>query len=223
MATGPELVALARGIARLPHLTLEGVAFYPGHIKSTGEESRRAIDKLAATIEQIVKDFRAADLPLNVLSGGSTPLLFESHEFKGLTEIRPGTYVFNDVNCVRSGVATWDDCAVTILATVVSTARKGYAILDGGSKTFTSDRPAGGGEVTYGYLPEAPEAVFYSLNEEHGYLDARKCGRALEVGDRLRVVPNHVCVTMNMHEKVYGIRGEQVEVTWAVEGRGKLQ
>ncbi len=223
VTVGDELLALARGVARLPHLTLEGVAFYPGHVKSSGEESRRALDQLAATVQQIVDSFQAAGLPLKILSGGSTPLLFYSHRFAGLNEIRPGTYVFNDVNCVRSGVASWDDCAVTVQTTVVSTARKGYAIIDGGSKTFTSDRPIGGGEVTYGQVTEAPEAVFYALNEEHGYLDVRKCQRRFEVGDRLRLVPNHVCVTMNMHEKVYGIRGEQVEVVWPVEGRGKLQ
>ncbi len=223
VAVGEELVGLARGVGRLPHLTLEGVAFYPGHIRSAAGENRRLLDQLAADVTQIVEDFHRADLPLKILSAGSTPLLFQSHEFPGVTEIRPGTYVFNDVNCVRSGMATWDDCAVTILTTVVSTARKGYAIIDGGSKTFSSDRLAASSEVSFGYVTEAPEAVVYSQNEEHGYLDARKCGRELQVGDRLRIVPNHVCVAMNLHEQVYGIRGEEVEQVWRVEGRGKLQ
>lgn len=223
VAVGEELITLARGIARLPHLTFEGVAFYPGHIKAASEENRRMLDQLAADVERIVNDFRAADLPLNILSAGSTPLLFQSHLFPGVTEIRPGTYVFNDINCVRSGVATWDNCAVTIMCTVVSNARPGYAIVDGGSKTFTSDRLAASAEVTFGHATEAPEAVFYSMNEEHGYLDVRKCGRDFQIGDRLRIVPNHVCVAMNMHEQVYGIRGEKVEQVWRVEGRGKLQ
>ena len=220
---GEELIALARAITRLPHLTLEGVAFYPGHIRSASEENQRLLDQLAADAAQIVEDFRAADLPLNILSAGSTPLLYHSHEFAGITEIRPGTYVFHDVNCVRSGMASWEDCAVTILTTVVSTARKGYAIIDGGSKTFSSDRLAGSNELSFGHVTEAPDAVYYSQNEEHGYLEVRKCDREFQVGDRLRIVPNHVCVAMNLHEQVHGIRGEKVELVWKVEGRGKLQ
>jgi D-serine deaminase-like pyridoxal phosphate-dependent protein len=223
VALGEELVSLARGVMRLPHLTLEGVAFYPGHIKSPGEENRKVLDQLAADVQRIVEDFRAADLPLKILSAGSTPLLFRSHEFPGVNEIRPGTYVFHDINCVRAGVATWDDCAVTIMTTVVSNARPGYVIIDGGSKTFSSDRLSASSEVSFGHTFEAPEAVFYNMNEEHGYLDVRKCDRRFEVGDRLRLVPNHVCVAMNLHEQVYGIRGEQVEQVWRVEGRGKLQ
>jgi len=224
VAVGEELISLAQGVARMtPHLRLEGVACYPGHIKSAAEENRRLMDQLAADIRQIVEDFRRHGLPLQILSAGSTPLVFQSHEFPGINEIRPGTYVFNDINCVRSGMASWEDCAVTILVTVVSAARKGYAIIDGGSKTFSSDRLAASSEVSFGRVTEAPEAVYYAQNEEHGYLDARECGRALDVGDRLRVVPNHVCVAMNLHEQVYGIRGEQVEQVWKVEGRGKLQ
>ena len=224
VAAGQELVDLAKGVARLaPMLALEGVACYPGHIRSAAEENRRLIDQLGADIAQIVEDFRRADLPLKIFSAGSTPLVFQSHQFAGVNEIRPGTYVFNDINCVRSGMATLDDCAATVLTTVVSTARKGFLMLDGGSKTFSSDRLAGSSEVSFGYVAEAPEAVIYAQNEEHGHVDVRKCDRDFQVGDRLRVIPNHVCVAMNLHEQVYGIRGEQVELVWKVEGRGKLQ
>ncbi len=223
VAIGEELVTLAQAVQRLPHLTLEGVAFYPGHIRSAGEENQRLLDQLKADVTRIVEDFQRAGLELGILSAGSTPLLFQSHLFPGVTEIRPGTYVFHDVNCVRSGMAAWEDCAVTILVTVVSTARQGYAIMDGGSKTFSSDRLAGTNLMSFGRVIEAPEAVCYSQNEEHGYLDLRKCRRDLQVGDRLRIVPNHVCVAMNLHEQVYGVRGEAVEQVWRVEGRGKLQ
>ena len=224
VAIGEELLTLARGVARLgPHLSLEGVAFYPGHIRAADEESRKLLDELAADVTRIVEDFHQAGLPLNILSAGSTPLLYQSHEFPGVTEIRPGTYVFNDINCVRSGEAAWEDCAVTIMTTVVSNARPGYVMVDGGSKTFSSDRLAGSAEVSFGYVVEAPEAIVYSQNEEHGYVDVRKCGREFQIGDRLRIIPNHVCVAMNLHEQVYGIRGEKVEQIWRVEGRGKLQ
>jgi D-serine deaminase-like pyridoxal phosphate-dependent protein len=220
---GEPLVNLAREVGQLKGLNLLGVAFYPGHIRSAGEAFRPQIEKLIGDVQRIGHDFHAAGLPLQVFSAGSTPLLFESHRFPGINEIRPGTYVFQDSNCVRAGEATWDDCAVTIMTTVVSTARPGYVIVDGGSKTFSSDFLAGTTDASFGRVTEAPEAVFYNLNEEHGFLDVRQCGRGFQVGERLRIIPNHVCVAMNLHEQVYGIRGEQVEQVWRVEGRGKLQ
>jgi D-serine deaminase-like pyridoxal phosphate-dependent protein len=125
---------------------------------------------------------------------------------------------------MAAGACALDDCAASILVTVVSTARPGQVIIDGGSKTFSSDRLGPTGEPTHGLVREAPNAVFTKMNEEHGFLDIRKVEDAqFRVGDRLRVIPNHVCVCMNLHEQVYGIRGDTVEQTWTVAARGKLQ
>ncbi len=220
---GEELIQLAQGIQRLPWLDLEGFTFYPGHIKSLDEEGLREIDDLAGRVDAIVRDFRRHGLPLRVVSGGSTPALFHSHRVAGVTEIRPGTYIFNDRNTLLAGACRLEDCAATILATIVSTAREGSVIIDGGSKTFSSDRLAVSAEPTFGYVVSAPEAVFHRMNEEHGYIDVRKAELALDVGERLRIIPNHVCVAVNLHEQVYGVRGDCVEQVWKVEGRGKLQ
>src|SRR5260370_41864328 len=86
------------------------------------------------------------------------------------------------------------DCAASILATVVSTARPGHMIIDGGSKTFSSDRLANAGDVTFGHVVEAPAARFHNMNEEHGYVDLTHTGQEFSVGDRVRVIPNHICV-----------------------------
>jgi D-serine deaminase-like pyridoxal phosphate-dependent protein len=137
-----------------------------------------------------------------------------------VNEIRPGTYVYNDVNTVESGACGWEDCAVSILTTVVSTARPGHMIVDGGSKTFSSDQSA---KMGYGRVVEAPECAFHRLMEEHGFVDTRVAEREFSVGDRLRIIPIHVCVAVNLHEQVYGVRKEEVETVWKVEGRGKLQ
>lgn len=153
----------------------------------------------------------------------STPTLFHSHEILGLTEIRPGTYVFNDANTVLSGGCALQDCAASILATVVSTARPGHMIIDGGSKTFSSDRPVNSSDVTFGHVVEAPGARFHKMNEEHGFIDLARAEREFRVGDRIRVIPNHICVAVNLHERVYGLRGDAVEEIWNVDGRGKLQ
>src|SRR5216684_2659266 len=162
---GEELLQLAQAIERLPRLTFEGITFYPGHIKMLGEDGpEEALRQLGRTVKGILDDFRRAGIEVRVVSGGSTPTLFRSHEVTGVSEIRPGTYVYNDVNTVRSGACAWDDCAVSIQATVVSTAKKGQMIVDGGSKTFSSDRPASAAEVSFGHIVEAPEAVFTKMN-----------------------------------------------------------
>jgi D-serine deaminase-like pyridoxal phosphate-dependent protein len=219
---GEQLMALAQTIDKLPRLTLEGIAFYPGHIKDLDESGQAALAALRTLLQSILADFRHAGLEVKVVSGGSTPTLYHSHEITGLNEIRPGTYVYNDLNIMRSGGCTMEDCAASILATVVSTARPGQIIIDGGSKTFSSDRPSAG-EVTWGHIVEAPGSRFHKMNEEHGYVDVSRCEREFSVGERVHVIPNHICVAVNLHEQVYGIRGGQVEEIWKVEARGKLQ
>ena len=171
VAPGEPLLQLAQSIRKLPHLSFEGLAFYPGHIKDLDEPGLRALAQLSDLLRSILADFRRAGIEVPIVSGGSTPTLFHSHEIHGLNEIRPGTYVFNDVNTLRSGGCTLADCAATILATVVSVARPGQMIIDGGSKTFSSDRPVNSAEVTFGHVVEAPGARFHKMNEEHGFID----------------------------------------------------
>jgi D-serine deaminase-like pyridoxal phosphate-dependent protein len=221
VSPGPELIELARGIQRLPNLKFEGIDFYPGHVKDTGERGMEQIHKLSELVQCILDDFRREGIEVRIVSGGSTPSLFHSHEVRGVNEIRPGTYVYNDVNTVASGGCTFDDCAVSILVTVVSTARPGQIIVDGGSKTFSSDTAAP--PSVHGRVVEAPDVAFHRLNEEHGYIDITRAKRDFAVGERLHILPSHVCVAVNLHEQVYAKRGDQVEEVWKVEGRGKLQ
>jgi D-serine deaminase-like pyridoxal phosphate-dependent protein len=223
VSPGEPLLELAQAIGKLPHLRFAGLAFYPGHIKSLDESGLRALAQLSDLLRGILDDFRAAGIEIGIISGGSTPTLFHSHEIHGLTEIRPGTYVFNDLNTIRSGACALEDCAASILATVVSTARPGQMIIDGGSKTFSSDRLANTTDVTFGHLVEAPGARFHKMNEEHGFIDLSHAEAEFSVGDRVRVIPNHICVAVNLHEKVYGVRGGAVEEVWPVDARGKLQ
>lgn len=220
---GDALIQLIRGIERLPGLRWEGIAFYPGQIKSVDEEGERALKSLGELLDRILGDLRAASLHAKIVSGGSTPTLFHSHRLPAVNEIRPGTYIFNDRNTALTGGCTFDECAASIMVTVVSTAVPGQMIVDGGSKTFSSDRQSAGSEVSFGRLVEAPDAVFTKMNEEHGFIDLHRTARKFDVGDRVHIIPNHVCVAMNLHECVYGIRGGAVEQVWRVAGRGKLQ
>ncbi len=220
---GDALLSLAKEVSTMRGLRLDGLMFYPGHVNLSNPEGEAAFEKVGRDLEGIYGDFQRAGLPLNIVSGGSSPTLFHSHHLPGLSEIRPGTYAFNDCTQVAMGACEWEDCAVTIMTTVISTPREGAAIIDGGSKTFTSDlaRPDGGD--SYGRVTEQPAIRFHKMSEEHGFLDIRDAERKVRIRDRLRIVPNHVCVAVNMHEKIYGIRGEAIEEVWRVEGRGKLQ
>ncbi len=218
-----SLLSLAKHVDSLPGLRLAGFNFYPGHVKRMDDSGLAQLDALGQLVEDTVVAWKQAGLPLEIVSGGSTPALFHSHRLKALNEIRPGTYIFNDRNTIECGSCTLDDCAAHVLTTVVSTNRTGGLIVDGGSKTFSSDRLVTGGHATFGLVREAPEALFLKMNEEHGYIDLPEEHPGFRVGDRLRILPNHICVAVNLHERVYGVRGDTVEEIWPVEGRGKLQ
>jgi D-serine deaminase-like pyridoxal phosphate-dependent protein len=215
-----EAIELARAAAKLPRLDWRGAAFYPGHIKHRNDDEKFA--QLSRFIAGLRDNLERAGLTPEIVSGGSTPLLFRSHEIEGLNEIRPGTYIFNDINTAASGACALEDCAASILVTVVSRTGSERMIIDGGSKTFSSDRLVTG-ESGFGRLVDAPGAAFHRMNEEHGYVDLARAERLFEIGEKTRIIPNHICVAVNLHEFVYGIRGETVEEVWKVEGRGKLQ
>ena len=214
-----DALAQTQAIRALPGLDWRGITFYPGHIKDQDPEK---LAGLSAMVGRLVEEFTAAGLKPEIVSGGSTPALYHSHEIQGLNEIRPGTYVFNDLNTVASGGCAMEDCAASVLVTVVSRAGSDRMIVDGGSKTFSSDRLSSGGPG-HGRVMEAPGAVFHKMNEEHGFIDLSKAERSFEIGEKVRIIPNHICVTVNLHEYVYGVRGGKLEEVWNVEGRGKLQ
>ena len=220
---GDRFREFVRELSKVRSLRFEGLMFYPGHVDPVAPDGDEQLARLDSELQEVLAGMEADGLSPQVVSGGSTPTLYSSEFIKGMTEIRPGTYVYNDRTQVAMGSGTLDDCAATVLTTVVSTPRPHAAVIDGGSKTFTSDpvRPIGKG---FGHVQGLPEIRFKRMSEEHGVLDLRKhTGPAVRVGDRLRIVPNHICVAVNMHERVFGIRGERVETSWAVEARGKLQ
>lgn len=220
--SGEPVLDLVLGLLQLDGLRWRGLAFYPGHIKALDESGRAQLGSLREALWSTVSLLKARGLEPEIVSGGSTPLLWQSHTLPELNEIRPGTYIFNDRNTVLSGACTPADCAATVLVTVVSTAPD-RIIIDGGSKTFSSDRLASSAEVTFGEVLGHPLLRFHKMNEEHGFIDLNGAPQSFRPGDRLRIVPNHICVCMNLHERVYGIQGDEVIAEWRVEARGKLQ
>jgi D-serine deaminase-like pyridoxal phosphate-dependent protein len=219
---GPALLELVKNVLALPALRWRGVAFYPGHIKDHGAESLGALERLREAVATMLDGLKKEGLEPEIVSGGSTPLLWDSHTIAGMNEIRPGTYIFNDRNTLLSGACERADCAATVVCAVVS-AQDGRMMIDGGSKTFSSDRASGDGDVLYGAIDGDAGARFHKMNEEHGYIDLTRAARNYRPGDRVRVLMNHVCTAMNLHEQVWAVRGEEVVTSWKVEARGKLQ
>jgi D-serine deaminase-like pyridoxal phosphate-dependent protein len=218
-----ELLALARKVAELPGVEFKGLMFFPGQFVCEGEKRASLREGVNELLARVLDRFESADLPLSIVSGGSTPTAREGHQFRGVNEIRPGMYIFNDRNMSGVGVAGIDDCALSVLVTVVSTSVAGRAVVDGGSKTFSSDRYLAGDGLGFGLIKEDPGIQLEALSEEHGHMNLGRSTRQLTVGERLTIIPNHVCSTVNMHDEIYGVRGEQIETVWQVAGRGKVR
>ena len=210
--TPAEAVALAREIASSKGLIFAGFMLYP--TESGWAEAQTFYDEALAGV-------RSLGLDAAMVSTGGTPNLKNIGKLKGATEHRPGTYIYNDRMQVAAGVASWDDCALNIYSTVVSRAGADRGILDAGSKTLTSD--TGGGLDGHGLILEHPEARIARFAEEHGFLDLTRSNTRPAVGDVVRIVPNHVCVVVNMMDEVVMVRGDEIVGTLPVAARGKLR
>jgi D-serine deaminase-like pyridoxal phosphate-dependent protein len=154
------------------------------------------------------------------VSGGSTPTITRAHEIEGVTEVRPGTYVFNDRITYAIGACAWENCALTVAATVVSTAVPGQAVVDAGAKALGRE-PAERPEDGFAAMVDRPEVTVQRLSEEHGVLDLRHTNWRPEIGEQVRLVPNHVCMVVQLHEVIYGARGGTIETSWPVVARGR--
>jgi D-serine deaminase-like pyridoxal phosphate-dependent protein len=187
-----------------------GFLFYPA--ESSWPETQRFHDEAVAGA-------RALGLEPKIVSTGGTPNLANLGKLKGGTEHRAGTYIFNDRMMLACGAATLDDCALNVYATVVSRAGPERGILDSGSKTLTSDV---GGLDGHGLIVEYPSARIDRFAEEHGFLDLRGSNAKPVVGEMVRVVPNHVCVVVNMVDRLIAVRGEEIVDVMPVAARGRL-
>jgi D-serine deaminase-like pyridoxal phosphate-dependent protein len=221
--TPADLVALAQGMSRLPGAEFAGFLFFPGHVRVPPEEQIPILENIDAQLREAQDKLYRSGIGLQVVSGGSTPTALRSHVMKTVTEIRPGTYVYNDMNTVRLGTTDLSHCALTVHVTVVSRAVKGRAVIDGGSKTFSSDPCRGGEGGGFGYCLEYPEVVLEAMSEEHGHVNLASSASTPAIGERLRFIPNHVCTAVNMHNEVWATRKGEVVERWPVAARGLVR
>lgn len=206
--TPAEAAALARWIAKAPGLHFGGLMTYP-----CGE----ATDPFMAETKALL----AADgIAVERVSGGGCPNMWQAHTWREVTEYRVGTSIYGDRKCVQNGVMTHDQCALTVMATVVSRPTAERGIVDAGSKTLTSDT---NGLEGHGYIIEYPDAKFYGLSEEHGHVDFSACATRPSIGEHVTIIPNHCCTVSNMFDEVIGVRGDRIEMRLPIAARGRLR
>jgi len=210
--TPEEAVTLARRIAAEPALRFGGLMTYPP------KGGRKQAEAWLRSAKEALDE---AGLPPPVISTGGTPDLYRAEDASVATEYRPGTYIYSDRMQAGWGHGTLADCALTVKATVVSRPTPDRAVLDTGSKALAADPlpPPGKG---HGHIAEYPQAVITGLSEEHAVVDLSACKDRPEVGDTVRVIPNHACVVTNLFDRVHLIRGDTVEEVADVTSRGKL-
>jgi len=213
-----ELINLVR--AR-PPLEYAGIAFYPGHIRQSVNVQDESLAELSAALGGVLGELERANLRPGTVSGGSTPTAFRTHEIAGVTEFRPGTYIFNDRTTYEIGACEQRDVALTVLATVVSTAVPGQAVIDAGSKALGREPLRANGGGGFGVLMEHSEVTVKGMSEEHGLLDLEGSDWRPAIGDRVRVIPNHVCIVVHLNDVVHGVRNGVIEMSWPVAARGR--
>jgi D-serine deaminase-like pyridoxal phosphate-dependent protein len=219
--TAAAALKLAHAVERAPKLELRGLFCYPGHIWEPIDAQTLALRAVADRLEEALDLWRKFGLNAEIVSGGSTPTAFQSHLIEQLTEIRPGTYPFNDMNTVLGGYSTVDNCAALVVTTVVSDAVPDQIIVDAGSKTLAADRCASAPESGYGYVVEYPEAQITKLSEEHGQIDVSRCAERPTVGERLTMIPNHICPCINLQERVWLKTADEHLTPLEIHARGK--
>jgi len=209
LADPVEIAKLAKHIAGCEGLSFGGLMTYPAAGKRLeGEQAFQAA--IAAC--------HAAGLDVPVVTSGGSPDMWKDEGLAPVTEYRAGTYIYNDRALLSRGTAAPEQCAMTVLATVVSRPTPDRAIIDAGSKALTSDLL---GLEGHGLILEHPEAVIYSLNEEHGLIDVSRCADKPSVGDRVHILPNHTCVVTNLFDRMFVVSGGKLLGALPVEARGK--
>jgi D-serine deaminase-like pyridoxal phosphate-dependent protein len=202
---------LAQAIDRAPHLAFGGLMTLP---------KNGARGPMAAFLDQARTHLAASGLDVPEVSTGGSPDMWKDEGLAHVSEYRAGTYIYFDRMQVAAGSATPDDCALSVLSTVVSVPTGDRAMLDAGSKALTSDLM---GLEGFGEVRSLSGAPVYNMSEEHGFLDISKVNDKPRVGDLLRITPNHVCPVTNLFDRVVFVKGEEVLGAVRVDARGTVQ
>ena len=222
-----DAVATARALRDSDTLTFDGILSHSGHAYHVASSDAAAVvaESERATMVQFADRLREDGIAVPEISVGSTPAMRAAKSLAGVTEVRPGNYALLDYSQAVLGSCTPADCAVTVLSTVVSSQQEGdYSVIDAGALSLSKDPGPGSphpptmGEIFLEYATGTlnSEARVVSLSQEHG-----RVSKVLPVGTRLRVLPNHSCLTVAQFDEMYVVQGEEVVDRWKVwRGRG---
>jgi D-serine deaminase-like pyridoxal phosphate-dependent protein len=206
---------LAAEIQSLPGLRFAGITTYRSSGFPGAPSPKEAGHNEGRTLVEIAHRLRGRGFDVSEVSAGSTPTGQWVAEVPGVTEVRAGNYVFNDLMQLASGIATEDQLALSVLCTVTSKAQGDRLTIDGGSKTFSGDA-AGTKPATI--ARSVDRRIFVErLNEEHGM---GRTEEQVKLGEKIRFFPYHACTCANLSDEIIGFRGERVEVVWPVQARG---
>lgn len=213
---GEAALSLARQASQLPGLHFSGVLGYEGQavfIPDREERSRAARQAMHMLVET-ANLIRQAGLPVEIVSAGGTGTYDMTGIFPGITEVEAGSYLFMDTKYRQLGLLF--RCALSLLATIISVPSPSRAIIDAGMKVLTTDNG----------LPEVitPTGLkLTALHEEHGILEVDHTRTQLQVGERVELIPSHVCTTVNLHDRYYALCDGKLKAIWPIAGRGKSQ
>jgi D-serine deaminase-like pyridoxal phosphate-dependent protein len=219
---GQEAVDLAVAISQMPGLRLAGVMTHEGHAGFSGPDDIAIIaEKAGQALVDTAERIRCQGIEVTDVSVGSTPASWFTPRVPGITEMRPGTYVFHDNNAFRHGRIGPDRCAARVVATVVSRPASDRAIIDAGSKALALDpSPSHPG---HGFIVGHPGTTIARLSEEHGVVTLPPEESGFDVGDRVEIIPNHICPTVNLTDELVVIRDGHIVDHWPVAARGKVR
>jgi D-serine deaminase-like pyridoxal phosphate-dependent protein len=216
---------LCRLVLESPGLQLDGIFTFRGASFPTAQtrDPQALGQQEGELMVGLAEQLRSTGIPVKAVSVGSTPTGPSAAFVPGVTEVRPGTYVFFDRMTTQRGTSTPDEMALSILATVVSRPAPDVAIIDAGSKTFCGDIiPETAGLVGYGVTTDGVNGVVVRMNEEHGIVRLAP-DFAPEVGDKIAFFPNHVCTAVNLSDELVALRAGVVQHVWSVAARGRRQ
>ncbi len=219
---GEPAVAFAQQVARQRGLRLCGVFTHEGQANSAPADEIEGIALAAGrAMVETAEAIRNRGIELETVSVGSTPAALYTPTVPGITEMRPGTYVFNDNSAFRFGRLGVGDCAARFAATVVSRTSASHCIVDTGSKSLAMDPSKA--HPGHGYIVGHPDATIVKLSEEHGEVQIPDGEAGFAIGDRLEIIPNHICPTVNLMDEMFLVRDGHVVDSWKIAARGKVR
>jgi D-serine deaminase-like pyridoxal phosphate-dependent protein len=215
VSPGEPALRLAQKVLKSKNLTFAGIMGYEGHTVTIPDfEQRKLKTEQCLVLLAETKDLLEENgIQVSIVSGGGTGTYNITGQFPCMTEIQAGSYIVMDA--FYRNVTSDFNCALTVLATVISKPNEDIVIIDAGAKTLTS-------EFGMPLVKGIDGAKVLSLSEEHGKIDLSECDAVLKPGDKIELIPTHCCTTINLHDSFFGMRSDKLEVIWNIAARGKV-